>query len=151
MDRPQLGSYNYISGYCKFVRTVRVSLSDDRREIEKEKERERESKILLVLAYSWRVPWLCLSWAKHAKPDKYNVAAELTYTSSDQMSGDNTRSFCSTGFRQQTWWCAAVQCWSWWRCWRWWRYVQGTKQYGRLPLAILGRKDIFWHNHFGFF
>ena len=70
------------------MRTVRVSLSDDRREIEKEKEkeRERESKILLVLAYSWRVPWLCLSWAKHAKPDKYNVAADLSYTSSDQMS-----------------------------------------------------------------
>ena len=147
-DRPEPGSYyyNYSSGYCKFVRTVRLPLSQHRpREI------ERESKILLVFSYSRWVSWLCLSWAKHAKPDKYNVAAELTYTSSDQMSGDNTRSFCSSGFRQQTWWCAAVQCWSWWRCWRCWRYVQGTKQYGRLPLAILGRKDIFWHNHFGFF
>ena len=48
MDRPQLGSYNYISGYCKFVRTVRVSLSDDRREIEKERERERVKNPLSV-------------------------------------------------------------------------------------------------------
>ena len=122
-------SHNYISDIVSFWELSGFHcLMTDHGRLRK---RERESKILLVFSYSRWVSWLCLSWAKHAKPDKYNVAAELTYTSSDQMSGDNTRSFCSSGFRQQTWWCAAVQ---WWRWWRWWRYDQGTKHYGWLTV-----------------
>ena len=59
--------------------TVRLWLSDDRPG-ERERERERLSVRLQPTV------------AKPGKPDKYNVAADLTYTSSDQMSGyDNTR------------------------------------------------------------
>ena len=102
-------------------------------------ERERESKILLVFAYSRLCLWPCLSWAKPSKPDKYNVTADLTYTSSDQMSGDNTWWFCSSGLRQQTWRCAARQRWRWYR-----RYSQGTKHPTRLTWLGVTADQTCW-------